>query len=227
MISFIMVYRDLLINRPKITNEFFQMMNGILDRNRSCECIVCDYGSKENVRDYLNAFRGVRYVYVEPNKDQWINIPKGLNAGIHAARKSIIAPISTDLRFDDHLIRSVIDFYRIIGSIILRVQCFKLNEENEVHNVTYSPYFFLKSDVIESRGFDERMFGWGKEEDDLIERMFRYQKILEIKIRGMGYIHLWHPEKLREEFDTPNNPNAQLMMENISNNGLNVVNSYW
>ena len=228
MISFIVVYKDLLVNRPKITTDFFLMMNSILDRNRGCECIICDYGSEDNIQTFLNGqSKGFRYIYVEPNEDQWINISKCLNAGIFHARKPIVAPIGPDLRFENILIDNVITLFRILGNFVLRVQCFKLNEENKLHKITYSPYFFLKEDVLKSRGFDERMYGWGKEEDDLIERIFKYQNLMEAKIRGIIYTHVWHPETLREKYDTTDNMNSKIMYENIKNNAKNAVNSYW
>ena len=228
MISFIVVYKDLLTNRPKITTNFFKMMTAILDRNRGCECIICDYGSEDNIQTFLNEqINGFRYVYVEPNEDQWINIPKGLNAGIFNARMPIVAPIGPDLRFSDDVIRSSIDLFRILGSFILRIECFKFDKDDKFEKHTYSPYLLLKSDVLRSRGFDERMFGWGKEEDDLIERMFRYQALMEMKVRGIAYKHVWHPETLREKYDTTGNMNQQFLYENVENNAKNAVNSYW
>jgi len=228
MISFIVVYKDLLVNRPKIIRDFFKMMNIILDKNRGCECIICDYGSEDDIQTFLNEqSKGFRYLYVEPNEGQWINISKCLNAGMFHARKPIVAPIGPDLRFDGALIGNVITLFSILGSFVLRIQCYKLNEENKIDKLTYSPYFFLKSDVLKSRGFDERMYGWGKEEDDLIERIFKYQHLMVIRVRGIVYTHVWHPETLREEYDAPNNMNARIAYENVDNAAKNAVNSYW
>lgn len=222
-------YKNLLAVRKQSTEDFFEMMDEHLRMNRSCECLIMDYNSDDGIKEYLESYRSV-HIPVVPYLHQYLNLPKCYNKAITLAKNNIIGSIGCDFRFTQHLIDGVIDLYKVLGEITLRVLMIKLNKQAKPTETSFSPYFLWKENIIASGGYDERMSGWGKEEDDIIERIFKYQKILEIHVRNLQYFHVWHNDDFRNQYDHEEilkNPNAQIMVENINTNGKNLINSYW
>jgi len=231
MITFLIGYRDLLINRPQYTKEFFKMMDILIDDNPNLQCIVCDYGSQDGIREYLeDHHHKSKYISVEPNPNQWINLSKCFNAGIMHAKNKIITAFGIDFRFNQNLIDGVVKLFDIIGEMILRVLIAFLNKDGSIKSFGYTPYFLPRENIIMANGWDEKMFGWGKEEDDLIERIYRFQGLLEIRVRNFNVIHLWHDNSFSSQYDNKDlskNHNALIMLQNIKDRGTNIKNSYW
>ena len=70
------------------------------------------------------------------------------------------------------------------------------------------------------------MFGWGKEEDDLISRIYRYQQIHVVKVHGFGFTHMYHDNSWAEDWDKSER-NLKIAHENYQDNGKKLINSYW
>jgi len=226
MISFIVAARDLFITRKKITEDFLEMMNSILMRNRGAECIYSDYGSIDGCKEIIESYPHIRYLYTAPNDGQWLNISKCYNNAVANTQKFIVCPLGPDFRFNDSFMANTVTYFMSLGNIILRPQCYYLDENGRVKRMTNSPYCLLRNTIIASKGWDERMHGWGKEEDDLISRIYKYQQLHEVRIRGFGYTHLYHDNTWAEEWDKTTT-NADIANENFKNNGANLINSYW
>ena len=222
-------YKNLLAVRRKTTEDFFEMMDEHLKMNRSMECIIADYGSDDGIKEFLDSYRSI-HLPVEVYPDQYLNLPKCYNASVMKAKNNIVASVGCDMRFDQKLIEGVIELYTILGEMILRVLCIKLNRHGRPFRTTFSPYFLWKEHIIKSGGYDERIFGWGKEDDDIMERIFKYQNVLEIRCRNLKYYHVWHDDSFKNQYDSEDiskNRNTQISIENIINNGKNLINSYW
>ncbi len=53
-----------------------------------------------------------------------------------------------------------------------------------------------RQDLITVNGFDEAFEGWGREDSDLVARLF-HAGIRRCNLRGSPVLHLWHPEEDR------------------------------
>ena len=210
-----------------MTEEFFELMSSLLTIYQGCECIISDYGSIDGIKEVVTeSYPRLNYLYTQPNEEHWLNIPKCLNNAVSKTEKSIIAPIGSDFRFTEEVIERIISFFTSLGSIILRPTCHYMDENHEVSLITYSPYALLRTTVLMSGGWDERMYAWGKEEDDLLSRIIKYQNLYEVKVRGFGYVHLYHDNSFAEAWHKDPH-NTLIAQENYQNNGKNLVNSYW
>lgn len=54
------------------------------------------------------------------------------------------------------------------------------------------------SDLQRINGFDESFEGWGREDSDLVARLF-HAGICRVDLRGMPVLHLWHKEEERQQ----------------------------
>jgi len=226
MISFIVAAKDLFINRKKTTEEFLEMMNSILTRNNGCECVYSDYGSIDECKEILKSYPKISYLYTKPNEGQWLNISKCLNNATVYSQKFIICPVGPDLRFENTVITNIITYFLALGNIILRPQCYYLDEKRNIKNVTNSPFVLLRNTILVCKGWDERMFGWGKEDDDIVSRIYKYQRLHVVRISGFGFTHVYHDNTWAEEWDK-SDKNLKIANENYQNNAQNLINSYW
>jgi len=231
MISFIVQYKDCLSNEFRYENtiNFFENMQTLLKNNYGLECIICDYGSTDGVADFIKEnYNTLSYLYVKPNEGQFLNMSKCLNKGVTVARNTIIAPMATDMIIDQNTIEQIIDMFRLLGDIILRPHLVHLDKEGGVDFVDNNPYVLRKDTILRSGGWDERIYNWGKEDDDIVQRVMQYQKLIQISIRGFGYVHMWHPRtfSIKEEREVPM-WKTEIMKDNFLTDGENLVNTYW
>jgi glycosyltransferase involved in cell wall biosynthesis len=84
-----------------------------------------------------------------------------------------------------------------------------------------------KQDIVAVNGWNEDFTGWGKEDTELLARLYSYGiKFKKLKFAGITY-HLWHPFESRSYVQS----NEKLLTRSISqqlkwcNNGLNKKNS--
>lgn len=72
---------------------------------------------------------------------------------------------------------------------------------------------FWKSDLIKVNGFDERMTGWGREDNEIVQRLYN----VGIKRRNLKFaaltIHIHHKQRKT----TGINPNDRFLQETIVN----------
>ena len=74
------------------------------------------------------------------------------------------------------------------------------------------------SDLKTINGFDESFEGWGREDSDLVARMF-HAGIYRLNLRGMPVLHLWHQEEKREEL----NKNDRLLAECLETRRIEAI----
>jgi len=58
----------------------------------------------------------------------------------------------------------------------------------------------FKDDLIRINGFDESFEGWGREDSDLVARLF-HAGVQRKNLRGMPVLHLWHRENDRQNLE--------------------------
>jgi len=231
MISYIVPYRDCLLkeDRKENTIHFLKTMQEHLHNNYGLECIICDYGSVDGIKEYiLENCDAITYLYVNPNEGQYLNISKCFNKAITVCLNNIIAPIGIDFRFDQPTIEQIIDMFRLLGMVVLRPHLIHMNENDDVESIDNVPYIIRKKNIYMSGGWDERFYDWGKEDDDIIQRIMKFQNLIQISIRGFGYRHVHHERSfsLKEEREVPM-WRSDIMFENFETNGKNLVNSFW
>ncbi len=73
-------------------------------------------------------------------------------------------------------------------------------------------------DLHRINGFDESYEGWGREDSDLIARLF-HAGIYRLDLRGMPVLHLWHREEARGQLSR----NDQLLAECLKNRRIEAV----
>ncbi|HKI60255.1 MAG TPA: glycosyltransferase family 2 protein [Mariprofundaceae bacterium] len=73
-------------------------------------------------------------------------------------------------------------------------------------------------DLIRINGFDESFEGWGREDSDLVVRLF-HAGIYRLDLRGMPVLHLWHKEEKREQL----NKNDQLLAECLNSRRIEAI----
>lgn len=229
MITFVTTWKNCLLNeRKEVAQEFLEQMNGHMERNMMLQTIICDYGSEDNIKEVMaEKYPSLDHLDVEPNEGEFLNISKCHNKAMLFARNPIIAPIGTDFFFPQNTIEQIIIVFRALGAIVLRPELIYVDEDDKVYDHNSIPYVCLKKNIVDSKGWDERMFDWGKEEDDLILRLRRKQELAEFAVKGFGYTHRWHDRKFSKNEEMEQGNNYNILLDNIKNNGKNVVNTYW
>jgi glycosyltransferase involved in cell wall biosynthesis len=73
-------------------------------------------------------------------------------------------------------------------------------------------------DLRRINGFDESFEGWGREDSDLVARLF-HAGIYRLDLRGMPVLHLWHKEEKREQL----NNNDRLLTECLNSRRIEAT----
>lgn len=73
-------------------------------------------------------------------------------------------------------------------------------------------------DIVQVDGFDEIYEGWGREDSDLVARLF-HAGIQRRDLRGQPVLHLWHPEEKR----TGLNRNDHLLEECLKESRIRAI----
>lgn len=78
----------------------------------------------------------------------------------------------------------------------------------------------FRSDLLAVNGFNENITGWGREDSELVARLFAYGlKRLDLPFAAMVF-HLWHPENSRSSLDK----NDQLLEETVASGSFRCIN---
>jgi len=226
MITFIASVKDMLIVREKATIGYLEMMDRFIDQFKSIQSIVADYGSKDGFADVIKNYKS-EYVFVPPNPDQEINVSKCYNACMPVARCNLIAPVNPDFRWGKELIEGVVLAFLRYDRVILNIKGERVNDKGQpIGQHTFSPHVLTSQDIINCGGWDERIWGWGKEDDDIKQRISFFFRIPSLTTESFSFKHIEHPKTLQEKYDKKNN-NGDHMTENLKTYGKSVVNSYW
>ena len=229
MISIILPYYNSLKQRPIRTKQYFEMVNSYLGINNDLQFIISDYGSTDNIRDYIRKYPRFEYVYTKPNEGEFFNISKCYNNAIKIVRNQIIFTNGIDGRYNYIFLQYVIDMFRVLGEITLEAPVFILKEDDSVEKFIYVA-IFLKRFIVEVGGWDERIFNWGQEDHDIIESLYHHKRVPVHRFTHSLYnmVHLWHDNVFyKKGGEERNKKNIAIMKENIANDREDIVNSYW
>lgn len=228
MITYMIPYKNCLMNNRKIfVYPFLTRMQELMEMNGMCTAVICDNGSDDNIKEAVSQFDRIHYLYVEPNEGEFINQCKCFNKATFMTTNQLLAPLGIDFFFGIETIKYTIDFFRALGKIILRPDLLYYDEKGDISDRQNVPYVLHRDEVIAIGGWDERMYNWGKEDDDIILRMRTQRDIIEVMVRGFGYGHLYHERTFSEKEEVEQGHNWEILKDNIRNNGKNVKNSYW
>jgi hypothetical protein len=221
-------YRDCLINeRQEFVVPFLVKMQDLMERNGMCTTVICDNGSQDDIQELVSKYNRIHYLYVEPNEGQYLNISKCLNKATFLTNNPLIAPLGIDFFFGIETVKYTIDFFRALGRIILRPDLVYYDKEGNIEKRTNVPYVIHKDDIMAAGGWDERMYNWGKEEDDLILRLRATRDMIEVIVKGFGYAHMWHDRSFSEMAEVEQGHNWEIMKDNMRHGGKNLLNSFW
>jgi len=73
-------------------------------------------------------------------------------------------------------------------------------------------------DLRRINGFDESFEGWGREDSDLVARLF-HAGVYRLELRGMPVLHLWHREEARQQLSK----NDQLLAECLNSRRIEAT----
>ena len=230
MINFIVPYKNALITRKENTIGFLEMMENCLEEYPENKCFICDYGSTDGILELIDSYSKIEYVYTKPNPDDFLNMSKCFNNVVYnyCHPDSLVAPLGIDFRMEPITIKYINNFFEKLGIIILRLQLNCFDKEGYLTSLVpnYTPYVLHRQSIIIAHGWDERIFEWGKEDDDILTRIVNRQKIVHISVLGVGYDHVWHDRSWAESGDKSNYA-YKICYDNDMNDGKNMVNTYW
>ncbi|MBF0123843.1 MAG: glycosyltransferase family 2 protein [Magnetococcales bacterium] len=100
--------------------------------------------------------------------------------------------------------------YKIIHSRLLSKFCSSLDTKSSGSRTCNFSLWY--SDIVRVNGFDERFQGWGREDSDLVERLFLIGlKRKKLVFSAIGF-HLHHPQQSRGALET----NDKILRETIA-----------
>lgn len=221
-------YKNCLLNeRKEFVLPFLTRMQELMEVNNMCTTVVCDNGSEDNIKELVSQYNRIDYLYVESNEGQFLNISKCYNKATYLTNNPLIAPIGIDFFFNIDTIKYTINFFRSLGRIILRPDLLYYDKEGKIIDTQNVPYVIHRDDIINVGGWDERMYNWGKEEDDLILRLRAQMNMIQVSVKGFGYGHMYHDRKFSEKEEVDQGHNWEIMKDNMRHGAKNLVNSYW
>ena len=97
---------------------------------------------------------------------------------------------------------------------IIRIPFFPSYTTSKLSGVRGCNMGFFKTDLLSVNGFNQEFKGWGREDSEIVIRMYKYGiKRKENSFRAICY-HLWHGENTRESIDQ----NDQLLDNALKSN---------
>lgn len=229
IITFIVPYYNRFKQLEKRTSDFFSMMYSYLYRNKDLQLIISDYGSDDNVKQINKNFPIFDYVYTEPNEGQYFNISKCNNNALMLAKNDIIFPTSMDWIYNYSFLDFTKKTFDILNDIIFEAPVAILDKKNEYKKFIHTS-IFLKKHIIETGGWDERIYNWGQEDNDMKMSINFNQNIplYTYTHKENCLYHVWHDNfYYRIDGEEGNKKNFSIRNENIITNRKNIVNSYW
>lgn len=181
------------------------------------DIIVSDYGSSDdafkNLMKNLEPFRCT--VYRCSTKAVW-SLSIARNIGVRRATGKIVATIDADLILEPSVLEAVVNTHRRKPKSLVTNSVCDLNESVDLNQIEIPRDFEMLRENCEARfgvgglmsaprtwwfkvrGFDERMKGWGAEDDDLRKRAnLDGRKHLDLQSLGLPQsrvFHQWHPK---------------------------------
>jgi len=212
------------------TIDYFDMLNSYINYNRNIQLIISDYGSNDGIYSFIKQYSHFDYIYTEPNEGQYFNISKCNNNAFRLIRNDLVFTNGIDWRYDYNLLQTIVKMFAIHGDIILEPSIVILKEDGGFEKFIHTSVLFRKH-IIKAGGWDERIFNWGQEDRDLISSIFFNNPISKITITNKlnTIFHVWHKNILYDKGGGKerNILNGKIAHENLTNNRVNIINSYW
>jgi len=143
------------------------------------EIIVVDYGGEDNSEEMLKKFKDkrIKYIYVD-RKGIW-NPSHSRNIGIKSSKGELIICVDADMVLAPEVLEVVYeDFKKREKSVFYQMAIRNIMKDGSIKLYpagVFAGYFYAtnRKNWFKVRGFDERMAGYGYEDEDLIIRMKR------------------------------------------------------
>jgi len=162
------------------------------------EVIVIDYGGDDNTKALCEMFEGypIRYIYV-PEKGIW-NLPRARNVGIKNAIGNLVACVDADMILGLNVFEELHKHFETHeDNVLYQIQRININEDGTKTAMPEGTFLgdfqcTTKDNFINVTGFDERLWGYGYEDLDVVIRLGRIG-VRQHWLQGVETYHQWHP----------------------------------
>jgi len=147
--------------------------------------------------------------------------------------KRVIVSKNASMDFTFHDIKSMFRLFKhaLTSAIsnshhILRIPFFPSYTSSKLSGIRGCNMGFLKKDLLSVNGFNQGFKGWGREDSEIVVRLYNYGiKRKEHPFRAICY-HLWHKENTREAIESNEQLLDKAMRSNdyYCNTGINANN---
>lgn len=181
------------------------------------DIIIADYGSSEtNFNKLMEELKDIECtVYRCPTKAVW-SLSIARNIGIRRAKGSIVMTLDADMILEPMVLGTLVNLYKDNKNYLVISTVRDLNKSVELNQIKLpKDYEMLRQESQyrhgvgglmsaprkwwhKVRGFDERMTGWGAEDDDLKKRAKSDGRTV-INLQSLKHpktmvFHQWHPK---------------------------------
>jgi len=202
-------------NRPEKAAR--KCLESLLNQTHPCNVTIVDFGSSEdNLVWERELFSEVNFIEAKTDLEHYSS-SRALNIGIKRVETPFTLITDIDLIFSSNFAEEVTKALGDKTAVLCqRVDLDKDGNEIRLHSIgAYGACFALSTAWLkEVRGFDEKFTYWGREDDDLFDRIKQAGfETVWLDTDVVSIKHQWHPtssmqalEKNMEYYRIPNKP---------------------
>lgn len=190
---------------------------------KDCDIIVSDYGSTDKTKELIESFE-LNYLYTEPNEGEEFNYCKCGNNGIAHAKTKYVIVLGVDWIIDDKVPEMILRAFKNDYTHVFQIKSNELKDTDK--RVIFNQVFYRRIHILLAGGYDERFKKWGNEDNDLLSRVLKTNKLHKrltsekILAKHITHPYVWRKQKNEEA-------NLYVFKDNQKNGNSNIINSYW
>lgn len=190
-------------NRSEKTVKNF--LDSLLNQAYPCDIIVVDFGSsEENLAWERKLFTKINFIEAKTNLNPYKS-SRALNIAIKRVKTPFTLITDIDLIFSKNFIKEVM---RILNDKMV-VLCRRLDLDEEGNELTLHSVAAFGACLAVStswlkkvHGFDEKYTYWGREDDDMFDRIKQGGfKPIWLDTEIVSIKHQWHPKPIADTFE--------------------------